>query len=170
MSSFILKLLFFVHLLLLGEIFTPKQFHFLIGHPFRPKRTHKFNFIPVRVRWRGWKKWTHLRFKRETFRRWMRIEKIQLSKRWVSELTNFALPPHQVNIFPPNVTSNLTALADESKCNQSSNLRPQEECPKTCLGFQDPVCGDDGKIYPNKCLMEKRNCGRLDWTSLWTRN
>lgn len=54
------------------------------------------------------------------------------------------------------INSNLTALSDGIKCSNS-----QRECPTKCLGFQDPVCGEDGKIYPNKCIMEKRNCGRL---------
>ncbi|KAH9529634.1 hypothetical protein DERF_003508 [Dermatophagoides farinae] len=34
-------------------------------------------------------------------------------------------------------------------------------CPADCLDIQDPVCADDNKIYPNKCVMHKRNCGKL---------
>ncbi|KAH9409749.1 Kazal type serine protease inhibitor, partial [Tyrophagus putrescentiae] len=32
-------------------------------------------------------------------------------------------------------------------------------CPADCLDIQDPVCSDDGKIHPNKCVMHNRNCG-----------
>lgn len=34
------------------------------------------------------------------------------------------------------------------------------QCPKLCLEIYDPVCGDDGKMYSNKCIMQKRNCNK----------
>lgn len=34
-------------------------------------------------------------------------------------------------------------------------------CPDKCLDIYDPVCGKDGKLYPNLCIMQRRNCGKV---------
>lgn len=33
-----------------------------------------------------------------------------------------------------------------------------EMCPSFCLKIYDPVCGEDGKVYPNQCIMRMKNC------------
>nr|XP_037268490.1 extracellular protease inhibitor 10-like [Rhipicephalus microplus] len=34
-------------------------------------------------------------------------------------------------------------------------------CPDKCLDIYDPVCGKDGRFYPNLCIMQRRNCGKV---------
>lgn len=36
----------------------------------------------------------------------------------------------------------------------------ESSCPEFCLEIYDPVCGDDDRMYSNKCLMLKMNCGK----------
>lgn len=55
-----------------------------------------------------------------------------------------------------NIISNCSLVSvDWEECRGQHPL-----CPSDCLDIQDPVCGEDGRIYPNKCVMHKRNCGR----------
>lgn len=49
---------------------------------------------------------------------------------------------------------NLTII-DMKQCTKDPG-----QCPKLCLEIYDPVCGDDGKMYSNKCIMQKRNCNK----------
>ena len=49
--------------------------------------------------------------------------------------------------------------ADRKDEEEEDGEKKEENCPTVCLGIQDPVCGSDGTIYPNACLMRKRNCG-----------
>ena len=47
----------------------------------------------------------------------------------------------------------------DRKDEEEDGEKKEENCRTVCLGIQDPVCGSDGTIYPNACLMSKRNCG-----------
>ncbi|KAK3865541.1 hypothetical protein Pcinc_028851 [Petrolisthes cinctipes] len=38
----------------------------------------------------------------------------------------------------------------------SSDTHP--ECNRVCVHDQSPVCGDNGKLYTNKCFLDYDNC------------
>lgn len=44
---------------------------------------------------------------------------------------------------------------------QKPKKQEEEKC-KSCPQFVDPVCGNDGKTYASKCIMEQTNCLQQD--------